>query len=75
MYNKSMLFDIQEMQKQKFTSSRKLFMWYKIVLLHDILYAISDRHRVLFSKFDVTKDCIAAYKAAYKFFITFLSKK
>ena len=39
--------------------------------LLDILYAISDRYRVLFSKFDAIKDSIAAYKVL----ITFLSKE
>ena len=43
----------------------------KSFFLCDILYAISDRHRVLFSKFDVIKDSIAAYKVV----ITFLSKE
>ena len=68
MYNKSMLFDTQEIPKQKFTGARNILMWYKIVYHRDILYAISDRHRILFSKFAVIKDSIAAYKVAMTFF-------
>ena len=71
MYNKSMLFDTQEMQKQSLQVQESYLCSTKSFFLRDFLYAISDRHRVLFSKFGVIKDSIAAYEVV----ITFLSKE
>ena len=71
MYNKSMLFDTKEMQKQSLQVQESYLCSTKSFFFAIFLYAIFDRHRVLFSKFDVIKDSIAAYQVA----ITFLSKE
>ena len=49
------------MQRQKISGARKLLLCYKIVFPSRYLYAFSDRHRVLVSKFDDIQDAIALY--------------
>ena len=70
MYNKNMLYRTGNAKKKKILQVQKSYLHVCVTksgFLLDILYAISDRHRVLFSKFDVIKDFIAEYKVVITF--------
>ena len=68
-YNISMLFDRQEMQKQKITGKKSYFCGTKSSFLLDIVYAFPDGPLVIFSKFDVIQDFVVSYTVI----ITYLS--